>query len=103
MRLRPDDLPEMVKDEARNVVFKLGGAVGVNTISGTPTVESVNGLTTFGAPSVSGTSVTVKVTAANTGSDVIKLTAVLSSGETIIGPVRVRITDPAVCYSRDYN
>lgn len=92
MRLRPDDLPGMVEGEARNVTFKLGGAVGANSISDF-SLESCNSLTTFGTPSINGTNATVLVTAVRTGCDTIKATAELSSGETVIGLVRVTVTD----------
>jgi hypothetical protein len=92
MRLKPNDLPPMVKDEARNVVFKLGGAVGANSISSFAVESCPSGLT-FGTPSTSGTNVTVKVTAAETGSYTIKGTAVLSSAETLIGHVRVVVEE----------
>lgn len=92
MRFRPDNLPDMVKDEARNVVFKLGGAIGPNTID-TFEVESCPSGLTFGTPNISGTNVTVLTTAAQTGTFTIIPTGELSSGETVKGMVQVKVVD----------
>lgn len=103
MRLKPDDLPETVVGEIRNIIFKIGGAVGVNSISST-TVEAVNSLVTFGTPSASSTNITVAATFVSAGRDTIKLTANLDSGEKLIGTVRTRTIDPRGCPNpRDYN
>ena len=90
MRLKPNDSPDMELGEVRRAVFKLSGAVGSNSIS-SATISSPN--LTFGTPSVSGTQVSVTITAANTGTHMVKASAVLSSSETIIGYVRVKVLD----------
>jgi hypothetical protein len=100
MRLRPDDAPEMELSEIRRFAFNLTGAVGVNSIN-SATITAPN--LTFGTPTVSGSSVTVTCTAGATGTHMAKLTAALSSSETIIGVVRVKVVD-STCESsgRDY-
>ena len=76
--------------EVRRATFNLSGAVGVNSISSF-TVSSPN--LTFGTPSISGTSASVTMTAAAVGVHQVKATAVLSSAETVIGYVRVKVLD----------
>lgn len=95
MRLKPDDLPDMELGEIRNITFNLAGAVGPNSISGTPTVESAN--LTFSDPLVDGTSFEVRVTASQVGTHVIIATAELDSLETIKGMVRVKVVDSTAC------
>ena len=95
MRLKPNDSPCMELNEKRNFQFKLSGAVGANTISGTPTVANDTGLT-IGTVSTSGTQVTVPITAATTGTHMVKVTATLSSAEIIVGVVRVKVTDSTI-------
>lgn len=99
MKLKPDDLPPIEKDEARRVEFRLSGAVGANTIN-TFSIESVPAGLTFGTPSISGTNVTVLVTGAVSGAFTILATGVLSSGETVKGRVRVKVLDVNACGSR---
>jgi hypothetical protein len=102
MRLKPNDSPCMELNEKRNFQFKLSGAVGVNTISGTPTVTA-NGNLTIGTVSTSGTTVTVPITATGTGTFMLKVSATLSSAEIIVGVVRVKVVDSTQQTSgRDY-
>lgn len=101
MLLKPDDLPPMVKGEARNVMFKLGGAVGANTIT-SASFTSVPDRLTFGTPSTTGTNVTVLVNAVQSGEYQIWCTATLSSSETIKGRTRVKIEDPEACGENRY-
>ena len=98
MRLRPNDLPPMIVGEARNVTFKLGGAAGANSITGFA-IESCPGELTFGVPSISGTTVTVRLNAAGAGLFTLVPSATLSSGETLKGHVRLRIES---CPGADY-
>lgn len=100
MRLKPNDSPEMELGESRNFQFNLSGAVGANTIT-TFTVEASN--LTFGTPNINGTSATVLCTADATGTWMAKATAVLSSSETAIGVLRVKVVD-STCQTngRDY-
>lgn len=101
MRLKPNDSPAMELNEKRNFQFKLSGAVGVNSITGTPTVTADN--LTIGTVSTSGTSVTVPVTASTLGTHMVKVTAVLSSAETIVGVIRVKVIDSTTqTGARDY-
>lgn len=101
MRLRPNDSPEMELGEIRRLTFNLSGAIGANSISGTPTITAPN--LTFGACTVSGSSVSVTCTASNVGTHSALLTATLSSSETIKGHVRIKVVD-STCETngRDY-
>jgi hypothetical protein len=100
MRLKPNDSPCMELGEKRNFSFKLSGAVGVNTIS-SATVTADN--LTVGTASTSGTTVNVPITAANVGDHRLKVTALLSSSETIVGVIRVKVIDSTQeSGSRDY-
>lgn len=96
MRLKPNDLPEMELGEIRRVTFNLSGAIGANSISAF-TITSPN--LTFGTPSISGSSVSVTVTAANTGTHAIIASADLSSSETVKGFLRAKVVDSSKCYS----
>jgi hypothetical protein len=101
MLLKPNDLPPMIVGEARNVTFKLGGAVGANTIDDFA-IEAKPGNLTFGNPAVSGSNVTVLVNADSLGEYTLVATAELSSGETVKGHVRVKVID-ADCGGRSYH
>jgi hypothetical protein len=102
MRLVPNDAPCMELGEKRNFTFKLSGAVGINSISGTPTVSNATGLT-IGTPAVSGTQVTVAVTATTLGTHTVKVSATLSSAEIVVGVVRVKVLDSTQeAGTRDY-
>ena len=90
MRLKPDDSPEMQVGESRNLQFNLSGAAGANTIT-TFTIEASN--LSFGTPNIDGTSVTVLCNTDTTGTHMVKATAVLSSDETVIGVLRVKVCD----------
>ena len=100
MRLKPNDLPDMELGEARNVTFKLAGAVGANAIqSATVTCDDL----TITTPLVSGTNIEVRVSADKTGTHSIIATAELDSLETIKGMVRVKVVDSTNCTDeRDY-
>lgn len=100
MRLKPNDLPVMELGEIRRVSFNLSGAVGANTIDSF-TITSPN--LTFGTPSISGTAVSVTVTAATVGTHAIIASADLSSSETIKGFIRAKVVDSSVSEgSTDY-
>lgn len=101
MLLKPNDLPPMILGEARNLEFKLGGQVGANTIN-TFTLESVPAGLTFGAATITGSNVTVKVTAGSVGRYTIVATAALSSVETLIGHVRVCVHEAEDTSGGDY-
>ena len=97
MRLRPDDLPEMIEGEVRRVTANLSGAVGVNTIN-SATAESDT--LTVGTPSINGVAISFLVTASQVGTHYVLMECVLSSGETIKGRVRVKV-EPETCASSD--
>lgn len=100
MRLKPNDLPDMEVGEARNVVFKLAGAIGINSISDV-TMEECGGLT-FGAAAINGTDVTILTTANRTGTHDIRITADLSSNEIVKGHCRVKVVDSLNCSGSGY-
>ncbi|MEN3973103.1 hypothetical protein WJS89_10525 [Sphingomicrobium sp. XHP0235] len=101
MRLRPDDLPDMEKGEVRSILFKLAGAVGINSIA-SATFEQCDGLS-FGTPAINGTNVTVLMTAERTGTHMARLTADLSSDEIVKGACRVKVVDSLTdCSGDDY-
>jgi hypothetical protein len=100
MRLKPNDSPEMEVGESRNFQFNLPAAVGANTI--TDFAIEASGLS-FGTPNVNGTSVTVLCNADQIGTHMAKVTAELSSSETVIGVARVKVLDSTCETSgRDY-
>jgi hypothetical protein len=87
--------------EKRNFTFKLSGAVGINSISGTPTVVAPR--MTVGTVTVSGTSVSAPITAAALGLHTVKVSATLSSAEIVVGVVRVKVLDSTQeAGTRDY-
>lgn len=90
----------MVEGEARRVSLNLAGAVGVNTIE--TFTASADNLTTASF-STSGTTATFMVTADRIGTHHLLCSATLSSGETIKGYVRARVTgEPCQGSVRDY-
>ena len=91
----------MELNEVRRVEFLLAPAVGTATLS-SPEVTSER--LTIGSPSISGKSVRATVTATTIGQHVIKCEAVTSSGETVIGTVRVVVRDSYNCIgTADYD
>lgn len=92
MLLKPNDLPPMVLGEQRRIEFKLGGAVGANTINSVE-IEAVPAQLSFGTPAISGSNVTVLTNADALGSFTLVLTGVLSSAETVKGHVRVNVIE----------
>lgn len=103
MRLKPNDSPCMELNEKRNFQFKLAGAVGANSISSAEvTTEDT---LTIGSESVSGTTVTVPITATQTGTHMLKVQATLSSAEIIVGVLRVKVVDSTIQAGRttDYD
>lgn len=101
MLIKPNDLPPMVKGEERNVLFKLGGAVGANTITDFEITSEPGGLS-FGDPTITGSNVTAMVNADNLGCFTLVVTAVLSSLETVKGHVRVRVIEAYGSTTGDY-
>jgi hypothetical protein len=101
MQLRPDEIPDLVEGEVRKVTLNLSGAVGVNTISSfTVTADNL----TIASASSSGVTGTFFVTGSQQGTHYIKATAVLSSGETIIGYIRATVKgEPSTSSSDDYD
>lgn len=98
MQLKPNEVPDMVEGEVRRVTLNLSGAVGVNSISSF-TVSS-DTLTTASASS-SGTTATFLLTASQVGTHQVLATATLSSGETIKGYIRAKVTGEPCSTSSD--
>lgn len=96
MLLKPDDVDPMVQGETRRFLFKLGGAVGVNSIDSFSIVSNPARLS-FGVPSISGTNVTVPVNADAVGDFTLIATAELSSAEIVVGHVRVKVIEVGGC------
>lgn len=94
MRLRPNDSPCLELNEIRTFTFNIATVSGSNTISGTPTVTSPN--LTVGTVTKSGLTITAPVTASQTGTHMLKVEADLSSSETLIGYVRVKVIDSSL-------
>jgi hypothetical protein len=99
MQLRPNDLPEMVEGETRRVSLNLSGAIGANTINSfTASGDNL----TVASSSTSGATATFLLTPGTTGTHHLLCEAVLSSGETIKGYVRVKVTGEPCAETRDY-
>ncbi len=99
MKVRPNDSPEMEKGELRNATFKITGAVGDNTIESV--VASGSGLTLGDVELTGDLTFTVPISAPNTGTYSLKVTATMSSEETLIGVVRVKVIDSTCQSSTD--
>jgi hypothetical protein len=83
----------MIEGETNRMVFNLAPAVGANTFSSTPTVEC--GDLTFSGTSASGSTVTTFVSGGEAGRDyTVKLTAILSSGETKVAAINLEWKAP---------
>lgn len=89
MQLKPDEVPNMIEGEVRRVNVNLSGAVGANTIS-TFTVDG--GDLATASVSSSGLTGTFLLTASKLGTHQVLVSATLSSGETIKGYVRAKVT-----------
>jgi hypothetical protein len=89
MQFKPDELPNMTLDEVRRVTLNLAGVTGANTIS---SAEATSDTLTVGSTSISGASVSFLVTADQRGTNYILVSAVLSSGETVKGYIRAKVT-----------
>jgi len=90
MQLKPDELPNMILGEIRRVTAALAGVTGTNSITDK---EVTSDTLTIGTPSVSGTNLSFLVTASQVGTHFIKASADLSSGETVSGYIRAKVTD----------
>jgi hypothetical protein len=92
MRLRPDSA-EMIEGETNRLVFNLAPLVGANTFSSTPTVTCSD--LTFSGTAASGTTVSTFVSGGQAGKDyIVKISAILSSGETKVGAIRLEWKAP---------
>jgi hypothetical protein len=100
MQLRPDELPDMTQDEVRAVTLNLASIAGANTVSApSATCDTL----TIGTPSIDGKDMTFTVTADQTGTHYILVSADLANGETVKSYIRVCVKgEPCVSVS-DYN
>jgi hypothetical protein len=99
MLLKPNDLPELVEDEIRRVTVNLSGAIGVNTITD---AEVTSSNLTLGSPSINGSAVSFLLTASSIGTHNVLISADLSSGETIKGYVRAKVSGEPCQTNDDY-
>ena len=91
MRFRPNSA-EIIEGSTERLVFNLTPVVGANTVTGTPTLEC-SGLT-FASTSIAGKTVTTKVSGGSANRDyIVKVTALLSSGETKVGAIRLEFKE----------
>ena len=85
--IRPDNA-EMIEGETKGFTFNLTPMAGASSITGTPTI-TCDGLTISGT-AISGKTVTTTVSGGTGDRDyILTLSAVLSSGETRIGAVKL--------------
>jgi hypothetical protein len=76
MQLRPDELPDMTQDEVRAVTLNLASIAGANTVSApSATCDTL----TIGTPSIDGKDMTFTVTADQTGTHYILVSADLAN------------------------
>jgi hypothetical protein len=97
---RPNNLPDMVKDEKRTVTVKCGPIVGASTLSAL-TIEDESGNLTIGSATVATPNATVSITAAQSGCYQLEVTATLANSEIYKGLVDLKVTEPCPS-SNDY-
>jgi hypothetical protein len=90
---RPDNLPNMVKDEKRTITVKCGPIVGASTLS-TLTIEDQPGNLTIGSASVVTPNATVSITASESGCYQLEVTATLANAEIYKGLVGLIVIEP---------
>lgn len=88
MQLKPNETPDLRLDEKRRVSCNIAGASGTNSIS---SVDVTNDNMTVTSPSHSGLDITFFLTATQEGTFYTKVSAVLSSGETVIDYLRSKV------------
>jgi hypothetical protein len=98
MQLKPNEVPDMIEGEIRRVNVNLSGAAGANTIS-TFSVDAGN--LTAASVSSSGLIGTFLLTASQLGTHQVLCSATLSSGETIKGYIRAKVTGEPCSSSSD--
>lgn len=92
-RSNPNDLPNMLKDEARTITFKFGPIIGAASISSV-TVTSTPTSLTIGTPTTDDSDVTALVTASQTGCFILTAFATLSDGQKPKLQSRLKVEDP---------
>lgn len=97
MEFRPND-KTLELNEKRTCTFKLDGAVGSTTLSA-PIVTCPE--MTVGAPSISGKSVIVALTAGRTGTHMVRVQATLSNGDIVAGVARFKVIDSTLETNQD--
>lgn len=85
----------MIEGETNHCIFNLAPLLGTGTIVGTPTISSDPSGLTFASISVVDKTVTALVSGGAAGKDyIVKVTAVLSTGETKIKTVTLEWKAP---------
>jgi len=88
MQLKPNETPDLRIGEKRRVSCNISGAAGTNSIS---SVVVTNDNMTIESPSPSGLDINFFLTATQEGTFYTKVSAVLSSGETVIDYLRSKV------------
>jgi hypothetical protein len=100
MQLKPNETPDLRVGEKRRVTANIAGAAGVNSIS---SVDVTNDNMTITSPASSWLNITFFLEATQEGTFHTKVSAVLSSGETVIDYVRTRVRGVPCSTSADYD
>jgi len=100
MEFKPNEVPDMVEGETRKVTLNLSGAVGPNTISEfTATSDHL----TTSLTATNGPSASFFLTANKVGTHYVLVACELSSGETVRGYIRAKVTgEPCKGHKDDY-
>lgn len=88
MQLKPNETPDLRVGEKRRVSCNIAGAAGTNSIS---SVSVTNDNMTVESASASGLAINFFLTASHEGTFYTKVSAVLSSGETVIDYLRSKV------------
>lgn len=101
MQLKPNETPDITLGEKRRVTANIAGAAGTNSIG---SVSVTNDNMTVSSASSSGLDISFFLEATQEGTFYTKVSAVLSSGETVIDYVRTRVRgEPCSSSSDDYD
>ena len=100
MLLKPNETPDMRVGEKRKVSVNLSGAAGINSIS---SFAVTNDNMTVETVAYSGLTGTFFLTATQAGTHHSKVSATLSSGETVIDYVRTKVRGEPCSSSDDYD
>lgn len=90
---KPNNLPDMVKDEVRKLTVACAPIAGSNTVSACSITDDSDNLT-IGSATISGKNAVISLTASQTGCYTLKVSATLSSSEIFKGIVDLRVIEP---------